>query len=132
MEIETSVGEIVDKLSILKIKSEKITDENKLKNIIKEFTYLFHIVFDKLKVETSDFIELLEINEKLWDIEDNIREKENRLDFDSEFIEIARSVYFSNDERFRIKQRINHKYSSSFVEEKSYSWPIFNGDHFTK
>jgi hypothetical protein len=121
MKIETSIGEIVDKLSILKIKKNNIKDETKLININKEYDYLFQLTFDELKIEESDFYELVIINERLWDIEDSIRDKERNSSFDSEFIELARSVYFTNDKRAEIKKNINLKYGSLFVEEKSYN-----------
>jgi hypothetical protein len=120
MKIEVSVGEIVDKLSILKIKSDNITDLDKLKNINKEYEYLYTIVFDDLKVSQEDFSELVSINQKLWVIEDDLRDKESVQEFDSVFIELARSVYFVNDKRAEIKKEINIKYGSLFVEEKSY------------
>jgi hypothetical protein len=121
MKIEVSVGEIVDKLSILKIKKNNIKDETKLININKEYDYLFQIVFDELKIEEDDFYNLVIINERLWGIEDSIRDKERESLFDSEFIELARSVYFTNDRRAEIKKDINLKYGSLFVEEKSYN-----------
>lgn len=121
MKIEVSVGEIVDKLSILKIKKNNIKDETKLININKEYDYLFQIVFDELKIEEDDFYNLVIINERLWGIEDSIRDKERDSLFDSEFIELARSVYFTNDKRADIKKDINLKYGSLFVEEKSYN-----------
>jgi hypothetical protein len=121
MKIEVSVGEIVDKLSILKIKKNNIKDETKLININKEYDYLFQIVFDELKIEEDDFYNLVIINERLWGIEDSIRDKEREPLFDSEFIELARSVYFTNDRRAEIKKDINLKYGSLFVEEKSYN-----------
>lgn len=120
MEIEVSVGEIVDKLSILRIKKNNITDPEKLVNINKEYDYLYHKVFQELKIETSDFYELIMINEILWNVEDSIRLKEMKKEFDTDFIEMARSVYITNDQRAEIKKKINLKYSSDFVEEKSY------------
>ena len=120
MEIEVSIGEIVDKLSILRIKKLNITDKDKLNNIIKEYDYLFEIVFNKLKIDSEDFNELQIINKSLWDIEDKIRDKERQKSFDEEFIELSRSVYIKNDLRSNIKKQINIKYGSSFVEEKSY------------
>ena len=120
MEIEVSIGEIVDKLSILRIKKLNITDKDKLNNIIKEYDYLFEIVFNKLKIDSEDFNELQIINKSLWDIEDKIRDKERQKSFDEEFIELSRSVYIKNDLRSKIKKQINIKYGSSFVEEKSY------------
>ena len=120
MEIEVSIGEIVDKLSILRIKKLNITDKDKLNNIIKDYDYLFEIVFNKLKIDSEDFHKLQIVNERLWDIEDKIRNKEREKQFDSDFIELARSVYVTNDQRSEIKKEINIKYGSSFVEEKSY------------
>lgn len=120
MKIEVSVGEIVDKLSILQIKTGMIKDEEKLTNVKKEYDYLYDIVFNEMKIESSDFFDMIVINQKLWKIEDDIREKERKKEFEQEFIELARSVYFTNDERAEIKKRINSKYGSHFVEEKSY------------
>ena len=121
MKIEVSIGEIVDKLSILKIKTNNITDELKLNNVKKEYDYLFDIVFKDLKISEDDFYKLILINEKLWDIEDELREKERQKIFNDDFIQLARSVYFTNDRRSEIKKEINLKYGSLFVEEKSYS-----------
>ena len=121
MEIEVSIGEIVDKLSILDIKMKNIKGIDKLKNIEKEFIYLNDIVFNKLNIEEVDYQKLVDINTKLWIIEDDIREKERSSEFDEVFIELARSVYFTNDERSVIKKDINLKYGSDFIEEKSYN-----------
>lgn len=121
MKIEVSTGEIVDKLSILSIKIDNITDESKLINIKKEYEYLYQIVFSELKINQEDFNEMVQINQKLWIIEDEIREKERQKSFDQEFIELARSVYFTNDKRAEIKKQINLKYNSIFAEEKSYT-----------
>ena len=120
MQIEVSIGEIVDKLSILQIKLENITDEDKLVNIKKEFNYLYDIVFKDLKIQLDDYNRLLAINKQLWDIEDDIRDEERAKRFEDRFIELARAVYVTNDERSRIKKDINIKYGSDFVEEKSY------------
>lgn len=120
MKIEVSVGEIVDKLSILKIKTSLIKDEDKLINVKKEYDYLYDIVFNEMRIEESDFLDMVSINQKLWDIEDDIRDKERNKNFETDFIELARLVYFTNDERAEIKKRINIKYGSLFVEEKSY------------
>lgn len=120
MKIEVSIGEIVDKLSILQIKLENITDEDKLVNIKKEFNYLYDIVFKDLKIQLDDYNRLLAINKQLWDIEDDIRDEERAKRFKDRFIELARAVYVTNDERSRIKKDINLKYGSDFVEEKSY------------
>ena len=123
MNIEVSHGEIVDKLTILQIKKENIKDPSKLDNIVKEYDYLFSIVENNLGILTSspEYLELLSINKTLWVIEDDIREKERQKQFDDEFVKLARDVYYTNDVRAKIKKEINLKYSSGFVEEKSYS-----------
>lgn len=122
MKIEVSVGEIVDKLSILQIKKENIIDKSKLENVIKEYDYLHQIVFSELNINhDDDYMKLVEVNRKLWKIEDDIRDKERNKEFDNDFIELARSVYFTNDVRAEIKKDVNLKYGSLFVEEKSYS-----------
>ena len=123
MKIEVSHGEIVDKLTILQIKKENITDPSKLDNIVKEYDYLLSIVENDLEISTEspEYLELLSINKELWKIEDDIRDKERDKVFDAEFIELARSVYTTNDKRAEIKKEINLKYGSLFVEEKSYS-----------
>jgi hypothetical protein len=120
MRIDVSVGEIVDKLSILEIKKNNISDRDKLVNINSEFEYLYSIVFNDLLIDYEDFSGLVLINEELWKIEDRIRIKERRKIFDSEFISLARSVYIINDKRSEIKKYINLKYGSIFTEEKSY------------
>jgi hypothetical protein len=122
MNIEISHGEIVDKLTILQIKKENITDPIKLDNIIKEHNYLLSVVENDLGISTlsPEYLELLSINKELWIIEDDIRDKERNKEFDDEFIKLARSVYYTNDVRAKIKKEINLKYSSGFVEEKSY------------
>jgi hypothetical protein len=120
MKIEVSIGEIVDKLSILVIKKNNIKDEAKLRNIIAEHDHLYEIVFTELKIEEADLHTLNIINGKLWQIEDSIREKEARSQFDQEFIELARQVYKTNDLRAKVKKKVNIKYKSNFVEEKSY------------
>jgi hypothetical protein len=122
MKIEVSHGEIVDKLTILQIKKENITDPIKLDNIVKEYDYLLSVVENDLGISTlsPEYLELLSINKELWIIEDDIRDKERNKEFDDEFIKLARSVYYTNDVRAKIKKEINLKYSSGFVEEKSY------------
>jgi hypothetical protein len=122
MNIEVSHGEIVDKLTILQIKKENITDPIKLDNIVKEYDYLLSVVENDLGISTlsPEYLELLSINKELWIIEDDIRDKERNKEFDDEFIKLARSVYYTNDVRAKIKKKINLKYSSGFVEEKSY------------
>ena len=122
MNIEVSHGEIVDKLTILQIKKENITDPSKLDNIVKEYNYLLYVVERDLGIslESPEYLELLSINKELWDIEDDIRDKERQKEFDEDFIKLARAVYYTNDVRSKIKKEINLKYSSGFVEEKSY------------
>lgn len=122
MNIEVSHGEIVDKLTILQIKKKNIVDPEKLININKEHDYLISIVENDLGISTtsSEYLELLSINEELWVIEDDIRDKERKKEFDDDFIKLARAVYYTNDVRAKIKKEINLKYSSGFVEEKSY------------
>jgi hypothetical protein len=121
MKVDVSIGELVDKVTILKIKLDKIKSEEKLKNIKKEYD----ILNDKMestgvKEDNPDFIELRKVNEALWDIEDNIRIKEMNKEFDDEFIQLARSVYFQNDKRSDIKRNINLTFNSELVEEKEY------------
>jgi hypothetical protein len=122
MNIEVSHGEIVDKLTILQIKKENIIDPSKLDNIIKEYNYLLSVVENDLGISTlsPEYLELLSINNELWVIEDDIRDKERVKEFDEDFISLARSVYYTNDVRAKIKKEINLKYSSGFIEEKSY------------
>ena len=121
--VEISIGEFFDKITILEIKQERITDEAKLENINKELDSLNRLLqqlpFSRADV-ADEVAELKVINEKLWVIEDDIREKESQKMFDEEFIELARSVYFTNDRRSEIKRDINLKLGSEFVEEKSY------------
>lgn len=124
IEIQTpiSIGELVDKLTILEIKSSRITEENKLLNINKELNLLKNIC-SKNNIDTNNELvfELKKINESLWDIEDKIRDKERSKEFDKEFIELARAVYITNDKRAEIKKQINIKTGSAFIEEKSYN-----------
>ncbi len=120
MKIEISHGEIVDKATILLIKSNKIDDPAKLKNIQKELEQIIPLIEDIEPITGRRFSELLEINERLWNIEDDIRRKESLGQFDSEFIELARSVYFTNDSRAKIKREINELSNSKLIEEKSY------------
>lgn len=121
MKIEVSIGEIVDKVSILSIKLQKIKNENKLKNIRKEYDILKSAMEESgIEVESVQFKELESINLILWDIEDRIRVKESRKEFDEDFIELARKIYYNNDKRSEIKREINIKYGSNLIEEKEY------------
>ncbi|MGB1801129.1 MAG: DUF6165 family protein [Gammaproteobacteria bacterium] len=121
--IELSVGELLDKVTILQIKSERISDQAKLENINKELRVLT-VLWEASAYSQTDLKEniqaLKDVNEALWDIEDKIRDKERDQSFDQEFIELARSVYFTNDKRAEIKKVINTKTGSELVEEKSY------------
>ena len=121
MKVEVSIGELVDKVSILSIKLKKIRDNNKLANIQKEYSILFKSMEDAgIRQASDEFKRLEEINLKLWDIEDQIRTKEAGKEFDEEFIRLARSVYFTNDERAAVKREVNIKYGSGIIEEKEY------------
>jgi hypothetical protein len=123
MIIEISIGEAFDRLTILKIKSEKIKDDTKLSNVMKEYFYLQNLLKEELEVDedNEDFKRLLNINSKLWVVEDKLREYEKSHEFGDDFIKLARSVYLLNDARAMIKKEINLGYGSQFVEEKSYN-----------
>ena len=117
-----SLGELVDKISILYIKNSNIKDEAKLKLIRDEMDMLIktldeHTSKDKIQIYLDS---LIEINSKLWVIEDDIRDCERKKKFDQKFIELARSVYFTNDKRSEVKLNINNKFGSKIVEVKSY------------
>ena len=115
-----SIGELIDKITILEIKQIYMTGI-KLKNINKELKLLKKILQDKkLEINIELIKNLKKINKKLWEIEDNIRQKESNQEFDEEFIKLARSVYIENDKRASIKKEINQTYNSDLVEEKSY------------
>ena len=130
MKIEVSNGEIIDKLTILKIKLDQIKDADKLVNIQKEYDYLNTVVGtiyaefkdDHAIVKELQFLhdDLLNVNKTLWNIEDFIRAFEKTEVFNEDFIELARSVYFTNDDRSDVKKKINTLTGSQFVEEKSY------------
>ena len=120
MKIEVSNGEVVDKLTILQIKLEMISDEEKLKNVKKEFELLRKAIDGIISVDDPLYQKLLEVNRKLWKIEDKIRDLERNKNFGTEFIETARSVYFINDLRSKIKKDINIQTDSDLTEEKSY------------
>ena len=121
--IPISWGELFDKLTILEIKLENLQDKNALKNVKIEYDQLY-IIYKKNFLENEKaklfIINLKKINEKLWDIEDEIREKERNKTFDEEFIKLAREVYITNDQRSQIKRNINETFDSKIIEEKSY------------
>jgi len=122
--IPISWGELFDKITILQIKSEKILSPDSLKNVDKELKEL-RLIFDKAFAENLLALEFMEklrqVNFELWNIEDQIREKERKKAFDNEFIQLARSVYMKNDQRSVIKGKINKAFGSDLVEQKYYS-----------
>lgn len=121
--IPVSPGELLDKLTILDIKLERIGDADKLANVRREHELLSRTWESSgLVSKEIDALrgQLLEVNKALWEIEDDIREQERLKDFGERFVELARSVYFRNDERAAIKKRINQVLGSQIVEEKSY------------
>ena len=121
MKIEVSNGEIIDKLTIIQIKLERIKDKAKLVNLQKEYDELIQCFIFNHSVLLILYIQLLyEVNCELWDIEDHIRDLERKKDFGDDFISTARAVYFKNDKRSEIKREINIKTSSGLIEEKSY------------
>ncbi len=122
--VPISPGELIDKITILEIKSQRMTDEAKLHNVRTELALLT----DTWKASAysgtdigGEWSRLREVNGRLWDIEDRIRDKEREGAFDDVFIELARAVYVTNDERAAIKKRINTRLGSTLVEEKSYA-----------
>ena len=121
--IPVSLGELLDKISILEIKSKKISNDSKLTNIKKELNGLKKVLED-LNFNFSEtnnlYEELYKINLTLWEIEDSIRILEKDKNFGKDFVNLARSVYITNDKRFQVKNKINKKFNSEYVEEKSY------------
>jgi hypothetical protein len=123
IKVPISPGELLDKITILRIKSQRMSDPAKVSNVRLELRALEEIwsasVYAEFDVD-ADVSALLSVNERLWVIEDDIRDKERAQAFDADFIRLARAVYFENDERAAIKRRINTKLGSAIVEEKSY------------
>jgi len=122
--IPISWGELFDKITILQIKLENLQNQNALKNVKIEYDELFKIYENNFRVDANAkrlLAELKTINKRLWNIEDDIRDKERHKTFDEEFIELARSVYITNDKRSSIKKNINNTFGSELIEEKSYS-----------
>lgn len=117
--IPVSIGELFDKYTILQIKQQRINDLNKLNMIQTELAYLKPFI-DKYNLDISLIEELKKINETLWDIEDKLRYNEKNNDFGEEFIQLARSVYITNDKRSETKNKINFKLKSSLTDIKSY------------
>ena len=121
IQVKVSLGELVDKLTILAIKAEKISDEGKLAHVKKEYRELEKTLQSFSLNGIEKHIEnLKKINEELWQIEDDIRDKERDKEFDEEFIRLARAVYVTNDKRFHAKAICNESYGSEFQEVKSY------------
>jgi phage pi2 protein 07 len=120
MKIEVSNGEIIDKLTIIQIKLERIKDKNKLVNLKKEYDELISSSLSIISTSDPLYIALYEVNCELWDIEDLIRDLERKKNFGQKFIDTARAVYYKNDKRSEIKREINIRTSSGFIEEKSY------------
>ncbi|MDX1817322.1 MAG: DUF6165 family protein [Marinobacter sp.] len=123
IKVPVSFGEVLDKITILEIKSERIKDESKLKNVRLELDELSETWNEAVKdpaaiAELRD--QLKSVNEALWEIEDDIRDQEAAQDFGPRFIELARAVYVTNDKRAAIKKEVNLALGSRFVEEKSY------------
>ena len=120
--ISVSLGELVDKISILMIKQKNIKETSKLENVNKELESLNNTLTQYIKEqELNNYLNILiDINTKLWNIEDDIRKCERLKKFDQTFIDLARSVYFTNDERAKIKHDINKIFGSELVEVKSY------------
>jgi paraquat-inducible protein B len=123
IKVPISPGELLDKITILRIKSQRMTDPQKLRNVRAELDALQETWSSSAyaRVDIASDIEALQtVNERLWVIEDDIRDKERAQAFDAEFIRLARAVYVENDQRAAIKKRINLTLGSSIVEEKSY------------
>ena len=124
LKVPISLGELIDKITILRIKSNKINSNEAQKNIRFELEKLEQILSESMSINTNfkNFeIELSKINQSLWDIEDQLREKEKEKKFDKKFISLARMVYYKNDERAKIKRMINKSFGSELIEEKSYT-----------
>ena len=126
MQVEISIGELFDKLTILEIKIDKINDPAKLENVTKEWNALNEKSMDILSIFADSVLfkkidQLKNVNEELWWVEDSIRANEKKQIFDKEFVELARAVYKLNDERSEIKRQINLLTKSNIIEEKSYS-----------
>jgi Family of unknown function (DUF6165) len=123
IKVPVSPGELLDKITILRIKSQRMSDPAKLSNVRLELRVLEETwnasAYVRVNIE-AEISALMNVNERLWVIEDDIRDKERAQAFDAEFIRLARAVYVENDERAAIKRRINTKLGSSIVEEKSY------------
>ena len=125
VKVPVSLGELIDKITILEIKKENISDTDKLVNVVAELQQLnatIEQILDagKQKQLQEPMKRLRDVNQRLWNIEDDIRDCERNKDFGERFVELARSVYFTNDKRFAIKKEINLAFGSELIEEKTY------------
>lgn len=122
IQVPVSIGELIDKLSILQVKKNKISDETKLLLVDKEFKYLNELSSEFLKNDEifNLYNSLINTNSKLWDVEDELRVIEVTKNFNEEFVDLARKVYFTNDERFSLKNKINEITKSEIKEVKDY------------
>ena len=120
MKIEVSNGEIIDKLTIIQIKLERIKNKVKQANLQKEYNKLIKTSSSIISISDPLYKSLYEVNCELWDIEDHIRDLERKKDFGNDFISTARAIYIKNDKRAELKREINIKTSSGLIEEKSY------------
>lgn len=122
IQVPVSLGELVDKITILQIKLIEIKDEEKLKNIQKEYDALTSLpIYKELRTQISSYLnQLFIVNQKLWVLEDDIRKCEKAELFDDIFVRCARSIYKTNDERSRIKKELNLAFGSELIEEKSH------------
>ena len=118
--VPVSWGELLDKITILQIKQERIADAAKRANVTAELDALSAIAGAAMAQAAALLAELKQVNEALWEIEDQIRDKEREGEFDARFIELARAVYVTNDQRAAVKRQINQALGSALVEEKSY------------
>jgi len=122
IQVPVSLGELVDKITILQIKLIEIKDEEKLKNIQKEYDALTSLpIYKELRTQISSYLnQLFIVNQKLWTLEDDIRKCEKAESFDDIFVRCARHIYKTNDERSRIKKELNLAFGSELIEEKSH------------
>lgn len=122
IQVPISLGELVDKITILQIKLIEIKDEEKLKNVQKEYDALTSLpIYKELRTQISSYLnQLFIVNQKLWVLEDDIRKCEKAESFDDIFVRCARSIYKTNDERSRIKKELNLAFGSELIEEKSH------------
>ncbi len=119
--VPISVGELVDKITILRIKQRKITDSAKLINIVAELDALKAVAKEhNIGLDAAEVADLESVNMRLWDIEDDIRQEERDKNFGERFVELARAVYVTNDQRFEAKSKVNDLFGSELREEKSY------------